>query len=338
MVTIKDVAKQAEVSPGTVSNALTGKRPVSETTRQRILRAIEELGYQPNMLARSLVNRRSHTLAVVTSGLEYFGPSRAAVGIEQEANKLGYSLLLSLLHQPGDSDVSPALAALTARRVDGIIWAVADIGDNRSWIRSDRLEQLPPIIFLSMEPRPGLPVVAVDNRAGAAQATQHLLDQGRRTIGLIAGPLTWWEARERLAGWKATLQRAGLEASESLMVEGDWSADSGEQGIHHLFTQRPDIDAVFACNDQMALGALRVAHLLGRRVPQDLAVVGFDNIPESAYFWPPLTTVYQHLTDVGRIAVQELHKIIEARHQGQDTVEPVAMLLKPELVVRASSL
>jgi LacI family transcriptional regulator len=189
-----------------------------------------------------------------------------------------------------------------------------------------------------MEPQPKLLVVANDNRSGGAQATQHLLDQGRRTIGLITGPLNWWEARERYAGWKDTLLRAGLEPSPSLVVEGDWSAPSGERGMRTLLTQRPDIDAVFACNDQMALGALIAARVLGRQVPQDLAIVGFDNIPESAYFWPPLTTVYQRLVDVGRTAVQVLHKLIEAGQQGEESTGHATIMLKPELVIRQSSL
>jgi LacI family transcriptional regulator len=337
-VTVKDVARQANVSPGTVSNVLTGKRPVSQATRQRILLAIEELGYQPDLLARSLVNRRSDTLAVVASGLEYYGPSRTLVGIEQQAEELGYSLLLSLLHRPTECTVGPALEALAARRVDGIIWAVPEIGHNHAWIPYDRLNKLPPIIFLTMEPRPGLAVVTVDNRGGACQVTRHLLEGGRRTIGLIGGPQLWWEARERLAGWQQGLQEAGLEAAPSLQVEGNWSAASGEQGLYRLLDRRPDVDAVLACNDPMALGALRAAQLLGRRIPQDLAVVGFDNIPESAFFWPPLTTVRQRLVELGRIAVQELHKIIEAKQQPDLNLEPPVIMLTPELVLRDSSL
>jgi LacI family transcriptional regulator len=337
MITVKDVAKKANVSPGTVSNALTGKRPVSAATRDRILQAIEDLGYQPNILARSLVNRRSETMAVVASQLEYYGPSRTVVGIEQEANGLGYSLLLNLLHRPDDGDTTAALSALSARRVDGIIWAVPEIGNNRAWINPQRLAGLPPIIFLSMGTRPGLPVVAVDNRAGAALAARHLAAQGRRTLGIITGPLAWWEARERCAGFAEALLAAGLSLPEALQVEGDWTAASGEQAMRRLFERRPDIDAVFASNDQMALGALRAAHALGRRVPADLAVVGFDNTPESAYFWPPLTTVFQRPDEAGRLAVRELQRIIEARHEGRENDAAVALLLPPELVVRESS-
>ena len=337
-VTLRDVAELAGVSTKTVSRVVNNQGEISQSTRRRVQAAIERLGYRPNILARSLVDRRSDTLAVVAWGIDSYGSSRAVLGIEQQSNELGYSLFLSLLPKPDDSNVSPILDVLAARRVDGIVWAIPEIGDNRAWIRPDVLRRLPPTVFLSMQPRPGLSIIAVDNRSGARQATQHLLDQGRRKIGVITGPLTWWEARERYEGWKDTLLQAGLTASPLLVVEGDWSAPSGERCMRRLLAQQPDIDAVFACNDQMALGVLGVAHLLGHQVPQDLAIVGFDNTPESAHFWPPLTTIYQQLVDVGRVAVQVLHKLIETRRQSEEDGEPIASILTPELVIRQSSL
>lgn len=337
-ITLRDVAKLSGVSIKTVSRVVNQQGEISESTRRRVQAAIERSGYRPNILARSLVSRRTDTLAVVAWGIDYYGPSRTVLGVEQQSNELGYSLLLNLLPKPDHTDVEPVLDALAARRVDGIIWAVPEVGDNRAWIRPNRLKQLPPTVFLSMRPKPGLSVIAADNRLGAVQATKHLIDQGKRTIGVITGPMSWWEAQERYEGWKETLLRSGLTARPSLVAEGDWSAASGEQAMQKLLTQQPDIDAVFACNDQMALGALRVAHMSGRRVPQDLAFVGFDNTPESAYFWPPLTTVCQRLVDVGCVAVQRLHKIIEARRQGEDEVEPAATMLPPEFVIRQSSL
>jgi DNA-binding LacI/PurR family transcriptional regulator len=336
-VTLQDVAKLAGVSSKTVSRVVNDQGEISEATRQRVQAAIEQLGYRPNITARNLVSGRSDTLAVVVWGIDYYGPSRTVIGVEQQSDELGYSLFLNLMYHPDEPNVDRILDALVARRVDGIIWAVPEVGDNRAWIKLDQLKHLPPIVFLSMEPRPELPVVAVDNHSGASQATQHLLDQGRRKIGLINGPLAWWEARERYAGWQDTLLQAGLQMSPSLVVNGDWTAASGEQGMRRLLEQQPDVDAVFACNDQMALGALGVAHQSGRRIPQDLAIVGFDNTPESACFWPPLTTVNQQLTEVGRIAVEVLHKLIESKRQDRDGAEPAATLLAPELVIRASS-
>ncbi len=149
--------------------------------------------------------------------------------------------------------------------------------------------------------------------------------------------MAWWEARERFAGWQEELKQAGLSSSPSLVVEGKWSAASGERGMRTLLLQEPAIDAVFACSDQIALGALGIAHQLDRQIPDDIAIVGFDNIPESACFWPPLTTVYQQLIEVGRIAVQNLHKMIESRRQTETPIEPTTTLIQPELVIRASS-
>jgi len=335
--TLRDVADLAGVSTKTVSRVVNNQGEISEATRQRVQVAIEELGYRPNILARSLIHRRTNTLAVVAWGIDFFGPSHTVVGIEQQAHELGYSLFLNLVSQPDNNNHMQVLEALVDRRVDGIIWAVPEVGDNRSWLKTIEFDQLPPLVFLSMEPKPGLAVVAVDNRCGAMQATQHLIDQGRRKIGILTGPMAWWEARERFAGWQEVLKQAGLSASSSLVVEGKWSAASGEQGMRNLLLQEPEFDAVFACSDQIALGALGIAHQLGRRVPDDIAIVGFDNIPESACFWPPLTTVYQQLIDVGRIAVQNLHNMIESRRQSETPLEPTTTLLQPELIIRASS-
>ncbi len=335
--TLKDVARLAGVSTKTVSRVVNAQGEISAQTRVRVQAAIEQLGYRPNILARSLVHQRTDTLAVVAWGIELYGPSHCVLGVEQQSDALGYSLLLNLRCTPSDLNVDSVLDALIARRVDGIIWAIPEVGDNRSWINPDWLQELPPIVFLSMAPRPNLPIVAINNRAGVRRATEHLIEHGRRKIGIITGPLSWWEARERLAGWQEALARAGLDCSAPLIVEGDWSAASGEHGLRTLLEQVPDLDAIFASNDQMALGALSVAHRLGHSVPQDLAIVGFDNISESAHFWPPLTTVHQQLLQVGQIAVQKLHGLIEARRKNEGYQEELLTLLMPELIIRASS-
>jgi LacI family transcriptional regulator len=336
-VTLQDVAALAGVSIKTVSRVVNNQGEITDATRQRVQAAIDELGYHPNVLARSLVNRRTDTLAVVAWGIEYFGPSRIIMGIEQQAEQLGYSLFLDLVTQPDDPNQERILDTLLARRVDGILWAVPEVGDNRNWLRPGLLERLPPIVFLSMRSQPGLSIAAVNNFSGARQATQHLIDQGRRKIAIITGPTPWWEARERLAGWKSTLEEAGLAVSPSLIVESYWSAAGGERAMQQLLKQTPDIDAVFASSDQIALGALGPIHQSDRRIPQDLAIVGFDNTPESAFYWPPLTTVYQKLVNVGHVAVQNLHQIIEARRQQRGYIEPALTLIEPELIVRASS-
>jgi LacI family transcriptional regulator len=336
--TLRDVAKLAGVSTKTVSRVVNNQGEIADTTRERVQAAIKQLDYRPNILARSLIHQRSNTMAVVAWGIDYFGPSRTVVGIEQQAHELGYSLFLNLVSRPGETEIEHVLDSLIAYRVEGIIWAVPEVGNNRVWLESSHLEQLPPIVFLSMEPRPGLAIVAVDNFSGAKQATQHLIDQGRHKIGIITGPMAWWEARERYAGWEAAMHENNLAASSSLVFEGEWTAAAGEQGLIELLKQEPDIDAVFASSDQIALGTLGTAHRLGKQIPQDLAIVGFDNMPESACFWPPLTTVYQQLIDVGRTAVQTLHTMIEAKRQSKTSNDATVTLVQPELIVRASSL
>jgi len=336
-VTVRDVARRAGVSPSTVSNALTGERPVSEAARRRVEQAAKALGYSPNMLARGLVRRRSHTLGVVTSGLQLFGPSSTLAGIERQANEYKYSLLLNLIPRPGDGDVMASLSAVVARQVDGLIWAVPEISANRAWITPQLLSRLPPVVFLSMRRRPRVHVVAIDNRSGARLAVHHLVARGRRRVAHVAGPTEWWEARERRQGWVETLRRAGLPASETLVAAGDWSPASGEHALRDLLARRPDIDALFVANDQMALGVLRAAQQLGRRVPDDLAVVGFDSIPESAYFSPSLTTVVNPMGELGRFAVRTLHALIEGANGTPAGDAAHAAALTPTLVVRESA-
>ena len=335
--TLRDVAELAGVSTKTVSRVVNHQNEISESTRQRVQAAIDKLHYRPNILARSLIHQRSHTLAVMAWGIDYFGPSRTVTGIEQEANELGYSLFLSLLNHPTD-DYEKALDNLIARQVDGIIWAIPEVGNNRDWVKNSHLAHIPPVIFLSMEPRPGISVISIDNCNGAKQAVQHLLQQGKQKIGIITGPMAWWEARERYKGWQEALREAGLKPGPSLEYRSDdWTSVNGEHGLKALLEKCPDLDAVFASNDQIALGAMGTAHQLNKQIPRDLAVVGFDNAPESAFFWPPLTTIYQQLVDVGRIAVTKLHEMIVARRNEMEASEPVCTILQPELIVRASS-
>jgi LacI family transcriptional regulator len=340
-MTIKEVAEAAGVSTQTVSRVLNNRPDVAPETFQRVQQVIKETGYAPNVLARSLIRGRTHTLGVVAYGLEYFGPSRVLTGIERQADEIGYSIFLNLLHQPETSDVAHLLNNLFARQVDGIIWAIPEIGDNRSWAQAKSLDFPVPAIFVSgMTGQTSLPLVGVDNRAVGHLATEHLLAGGARRIGIITGPLKWWEAQQRQQGWRETLETHGLAVEDRLVAVGDWNARSGEQGLYQLLAQCPDLDAVFASNDQMALGVLHGAHRLGRRVPEDLSVVGVDNIPESAHFWPPLTTVRQRLREAGAQAVQELHLMIQKAKQsqhGQNGAIPNIALLQPELIVRESS-
>jgi LacI family transcriptional regulator len=337
VVTIRDVAKAAGVSPMTVSRVLNDRPDVSPITRRHVQKIIDDLGYSPSAVARNLSRGLSSTIGVVSSALEYYGPSRTLVGIESKANELGLSLMVRLLHNPLKSRGDKALNELISNQVAGIIWAVAEIGEQRDWLYENLRHEEMPVVFLNMKPRLDTSVVAVDNRQGGRLAAAHLFEQGHRKIGIIAGPQEWWEAREREAGWQEILQKAGQKNLEHLKVHGDWSAASGHKAMIELLDRVPDLEAVFISNDSMALGALQAASSCGRSVPHDLAVVGFDDIPESAYFSPPLSTVRQDLLEVGCRAVSLLNHQLEARRKDQPLTKEIS-IVQPQLVARQSSI
>lgn len=336
--TIKQVAKAAGVSTQTVSRVINNRPDVAPETRERIQHIIDDLGYQPSMLARSLIQQRSFALGVVTAGLKYIGPSRTLNGITSRAEEMGYTLLLKELSHFNTEDIEPIISNLLSRHVDGIVWAVPEVGDNHSWVEHALSEIPVPIVFLTMEKRPNLSIVKIDNFSGAKMATEHLLQQGYRNIGHISGPMDWWESRQRKAGWAAALTEAGLEIIESHWVEGNWSSSSGEIAFIQLRSQFPEMDAVFVANDQMALSVLQQSCREGISVPAQLGVVGFDGLAESPYYWPPLTTIVQDQHLLGCTAVEEIIRVIEqTRGEGQQS-ESRTVIFKPELAVRNSSI
>lgn len=340
-LTIREIAEAAGVSTQTVSRVLNNRPDVAPETFERVKRIIADTGYAPNMLARGLIQGRSRTLGVVAYGLEYFGPTRILTGIEQQAAEMGYSMSLNLIHQPEMDGVDGLLNSLSARQVDGIIWAVPEVSDNRSWSHT-KGPDFPVSVLLvgGMSGQSTLPSIAIDNRAIGRLATEHLLDGGARRIGIITGPCSWWEARERELGWREALATHGLPVDEGLVVVGDWTAMSGEEGLDRLLETAPDIDAVFACNDQMALGVLHGAHRLGRPVPDGLSVVGVDDIAEGSHYWPSLTTVHQPLRDAGALAVQTIDDLIKRSIESTDSDGSMTArdrLLEPTLIVRESS-
>ena len=339
-MTIKDVAQAAGVSAQTVSRVLNNRPDVAPETHDRVQRIIADTGFAPNMVARSLIQGRSHILGVVAYGLEYFGPSRTLTGIEEQAADMGYATSLSLIHQPETADVDMVINGLVGRQVDGIIWAIPEVGGNRAWSHERGLDlQVPFTLVGGMAGQASLPSIGIDNRAIGRIATEHLISGGAGHIAIVTGPLQWWEARERLEGWRATLDVHGYGERDRAVVEGDWGAASGERALARLMAELPEVDAIFASNDQMAIGVLYGAHRMGRRVPDDLAVVGADDIPESSHFWPSLTTVHQPLRDAGALAVVQIDaSICDKRRRGERDPEPPAVtLLDPRLVVRNSS-
>jgi LacI family transcriptional regulator len=336
--TIKEVASVAGVSTQTVSRVLNERPDVSPETRRRVQEVIKALSYQPSALARSLISQRTHTLGVVTAGLRHIGPSRTLSGITSAAEEAGYSVLLKELPSYDTEDITPIFKAFLSRHVDGIIWAVPEVGENRNWVNNPPADIEVPLVYITMEARKNLSVVSIDNYLGGRLAMSHLLEQGYRKIGHISGPLDWWESRQRLSAWKDALTEAGLDSDDSHCVEGNWSSASGALAIEKLFDQYPVMDSIFVANDQMALGAMQFIAEKSLRIPEDIGIVGFDNIAESAFFSPALTTVQQDQHHVAKIAVEELSKIIESGWQGLDPVSPKSIILPPTLIVRQSSL
>lgn len=335
-VTIRDVARVAGMSTQTVSRVLNDRPNVAPQTRAHIQRVIADLGYAPNMMARGLSSGRSNTIGVIGFGLEYFGSTSVLTGIEQKAQTMGFSIILSLLDRYEMEWVDQILRVLVSRQVDGLIWSIPGVGKTPHGLSRRLADTGLPVVFINKEST-GDNVVSLNNWRGGQLATEHLLAQGYRRIGLVAGPDGWWEARQRQSGWQQTLMDAGYQDIELLKVTGDWTPSSGEQGLYRLREQAPDLDAVFVSNDEMAIGVLRAARQSGLRVPEDLGVVGFDDIPEAAYFFPTLTTVRQNARALGALALERLVGLIRGEGDNASVVQSAA-IVEPELVVRESSL
>jgi len=332
--TIKDIAKMCNVSTQTVSRVINKRPDVSPETRNAVEKAIAEMGYQPSALARSLVQQRSHTLGVIAAGLRFVGVAQTLNGITEQCEASGYALLLKELPRFDTPNIVPTIEALIARQVEGIIFAASELNDNIKIVQLQLPAFCPPILFLKSQPHPEHTVINIDNFGGASSAVEYLLSLGRRRIGLVSGPLEWLEARQRKEGWEEALKAAGIEISDRHWAQGNWSSSSGEAAFIELKEQYPEMDAVFCSNDQMSLGLLHHANAVGMRVPEDLAVIGFDDLAESPYYTPALTTIRQPLRELGNLAVKTLLEQVRGidPHQFGKTI-----ILKTELVVREST-
>ena len=336
-ITIYDVAKKAGVSRQTVSRVLNNRQDVSAETRKRVQGIMADLNYHPNAIARSLSRQKSYIFGVVTAGLKYIGPSRTLSGITSKAEELGYGLLLKELASFSANNVHPLIQWFQSHQVDGIIWAAPEIEDNRKWLQ-DLLPEIDiPIIFLTMEKRENISIVSIDNYLGARMATEHLISLGRKHIGHIAGPLTWWEARQRKIGWETALSEAGFRLSDNMWAEGNWSSKSGISAFKELLKKFPIMDALFVANDQMALSVLRTAFEQNIKIPGDLALIGFDGIEESEFYCPSLSTIFQNQNELGCIAIQELVRLVEEKLIDDQAMKPKYILVQPEMIIRQSS-
>ncbi|QVQ54745.1 LacI family DNA-binding transcriptional regulator [Spiractinospora alimapuensis] len=325
-----DVAHRAGVSHQTVSRVLNDHPNVRPETRERVRSAIEELGYHRNSSARALVTRRTNVLGVVAFETTHYGPASTLFSIEQAARDAGYFVSIVSLKTITPGTVREAVDYLSEQSVDGFIV----IAPQRAAV--DSLGELPddlPLVAVEGGEAPRMPVACVDQYGGAYMATEHLLALGHRRVLHVAGPPDWLEAEHRVAGWRAALTDAGIDAPD--VIRGDWSPSSGyEAGLSVVRHQR-GASAVFVANDQMALGVLRAFGESGIRVPEDVSVVGFDDIPEAAFFSPPLTTVWQDFASVGKSSIQLLLDRIDGDRRFSG--EPRRIVVPARLIERGST-
>jgi LacI family transcriptional regulator len=324
--TIRDVAREAQLSVASVSRALNGHKSVRPETRARIVAVADRLGYVPHAGARSLSMARSNAIGVVLPDLhgEFF--SEIVRGMDREATRLGLQLLLSNMH----ADPVQAGQALRAMhgRVDGLLIMCPQMR-TEGWVGS-MPRGLPAVLLNTPESMMDHPSMAIDNRAGAADIARHLIGLGRRRLLHIAGPDHNVDARERREGFEETVRALAPDATITVLP-GDFNEESGEAAAARILAEKLDIDAIFAANDMMAVGCLQALRAAGVRVPEDIAVAGFDDVPIARYL--ALTTARVNIADIGARAVIRLTEIMNGEVHDQHGVE----LHRPELVVRGTT-
>ncbi len=320
-----DVARLAGVSQQTVSRVVNGNPHVRGGTRRKVEEAIAALGYRPNGVARALAIRRSGTLGVVSTDTALYGPAAVQRSVEEAAARAGYVATTVTIGEASPQALGAALERLVRASVEGIVL----VAGSDAAVALARAADFPvPVVVAQGDLTATGSAVGVDQLHGARAAVRHLVDLGHTAIGHLAGPVAWPEARARREGWLGELAAAGLPAGPE--GEGDWSP-AGGYAAGRLLAAHPALTAVFAANDHMAVGLIRALAEAGRAVPDDVSVVGFDDIPEAGYLLPPLTTVRQDFAGVGRRAIEVLHAMLDG------VPDRGPRLIVPELVVRAST-
>lgn len=326
--TIRDVARQAGVSHQTVSRVINGSEDVLPETRAMVEAAIEQLGYRPSAIARSMARGSTHTLAIISPNLTDYTFASVIEGAEVEARQHNYFVLSS---SASDLQAFQGLVdeLVGHRRVDGLI-VINPYAD-------DRYQHIPknfPVVFVGARSHDeNVCSISLDDEKVAYEATQHLISLGHKRIGLVTGPMEEDCSKDRCEGFRRALNEAGIAYDESLVFEGDWSASSGSDALADFVKKGNLPTAVFAQNDRMAMGVMRAARDANLNVPDQLSVIGVDDMPLSSYFDPPLTTMQQDMPLIGREAIRKLMDIIRNK-----TVQQTVLKLPAQLVVRQSTI
>lgn len=325
--TIRDVARQAGVSHQTVSRVINGSEDVLPETRAVVEAAIGELGYRPSAIARSMARGLTHTLAIISPNLTDYTFASVIEGAEVEARQHNYFVLSSSASDP-QAFQGLVDELVGYRRVDGLI-VINPYAD-------ERYEFLPkefPVVFVGARSHDeNVCSISLDDQKVAYEATQHLISLGHTRIALVTGPMEEDCSQDRLEGFQRALKEAGISFDSSLMFEGDWSASSGSEALADFVKKGNLPTAVFAQNDRMAMGVMRAARDANLKVPDQLSVIGVDDMPLSSYFDPPLTTMRQDMPLIGQEAIRKLIEIIQNK-----TVEQTVLKLPAQLVVRQST-
>jgi LacI family transcriptional regulator len=335
-VTLKDIAKHTGFSITTISRALAGYSDVSAATRERVREVAEQLGYQPNLVARQLQAQRTRTLGMVlperdhTVATDFF--SELLRGVSDAASQSDYDVLTSAQVYGTDEEMRTYRRMVGGGRVDGIILARARRHDPRiAYLKAAGCPFA--VSGRGGEGEPSdFPHIDIDNLAGVQQAAEHLIALGHRHLGLILPPEQMAYTADRHEGYRCALAQAGLAYRAAYISHGDLLPAGGYQAARALLTEYPDLTAIIACSDLMAFGAMQAAQMMGRRVGEDLAVTGFDDIPLAQYANPPLTTVHQPIYEIGQQLTRHLIALIE-----EEAVEPLRLIIPAELIVRESS-
>jgi len=324
---IADVARLARVSQTTVSRVSMGFDNVRPTTRKRVLDAMEQLGYSPNHAARALRYGSFGTLGVIAHQLARTGESRTVEGVVEAARAAGYTVTLVDVESPSSAQVDEAVQRLSHQSIDGLVIIRAETVTPTTLALPARL----PVAVSDSRFAGHHPAVGADQATGTTQAVQHLLDLGHATVHHLAGPVGSVPATVRAEAWRDALRAAGRPVPA--VYQGDWSSRSGYE-LGHRIAQDPQITAVFSANDEMAAGLVRALFEHGLRVPQDVSVVGFDDIPIAEYLWPPLTTVRQ---DFVRIGAELVGLLLRQMEHGPQQLSDHHLVVPAPLVVRAST-
>lgn len=328
-VSVKDVAARSGVSFQTTSKVLNGGGSVSEATRARIVRAASDLGYVPNLQARSLVMRRTLTVGLITGDFSDPGLSRILAGAEQEARRQGYGVVITSV-EPEGSGTEYALPAMMERRVDGILLAAPQMEHERAL--SHVVDHALPIVSIHHVAGGGVATVGPDDELAGYLATRHLVELGHRVIGSVTGVRGRRLTQSRQRGFRRALDEAGLESADELVQEGGEKVAGGSAAAASLLASRPEITAIFCDHDLEALGVLRALHDAGRRIPEDCSLVSCDDLDMAQFTSPPLTTVHVPFYETGAEAMRLLLRVV-----GDSKASAGRVLLPVHLVTRGST-